>query len=138
MTTAPLEREPARGRDFGDVVQAVFSTVGILPLLLAVVILYFASQEARFYGTANITNVLRQSTFLIIVTLGQALVLISGGFDLSVGAVIAVTSVISARFMANYYAANPESAWNAVLAPLSYHSVKVTGQTSVDYVEAIK
>jgi ribose transport system permease protein len=89
--------------------------VGILPLLMAVVILYFASQEARFYGTANITNVLRQSTFLIIVTLGQALVLISGGFDLSVGAVIAVTSVVSARYMASYFANNPESELMAVL-----------------------
>ena len=33
--------------------------------------------------------------------------LISGGFDLSVGAVIAVTSVVSARYMSNFYAANP-------------------------------
>jgi ribose transport system permease protein len=89
--------------------RSVFAAVGILPLLMVAVIIIFASQEARFYGTANITNVLRQSTFLIIVTLGQALVLISGGFDLSVGAVIAVTSVITARYMSNYYAANPES-----------------------------
>jgi ribose transport system permease protein len=79
------------------------------------VILFFALQEPRFYGTANITNVFRQSTYLIIVTLGQALVLISGGFDLSVGALIAVTSVVSARWMSNYYAGNPESELTAVL-----------------------
>jgi ribose transport system permease protein len=115
MTTAPLEGERTRRRELSAVAQSVLSTVGILPLLLAVVVLYFSSQEARFYGTANITNVLRQSTFLIIVTLGQALVLISGGFDLSVGAVIAVSSVISARFMANYFAGNPGSEWTAML-----------------------
>jgi ribose transport system permease protein len=109
MTTAPLEREAAPSNRLGDVVRAVFSTVGILPILLVVVIVYFASQESRFYGAANIANVFRQSTFLIIVTLGQALVLISGGFDLSVGAVIAVTSVVSARYMSNFFAANPES-----------------------------
>ena len=91
-----------------DLARSIFSTVGILPILLAVVILYFASQESRFYGTANLANVLRQATYLIIVTLGQALVLISGGFDLSVGAVIAVTSVVSARYMSNYYAGESE------------------------------
>lgn len=115
MTTAPLERD-ARGQDrFGQMARSVFSAVGILPLLMVAVIIIFASQEARFYGTANITNVLRQSTFLIIVTLGQALVLISGGFDLSVGAVIAVTSVITARYMSNFYAANPENELMALI-----------------------
>jgi ribose transport system permease protein len=62
-----------------------------------------------------LTNVLRQSTYLIIVTLGQALVLISGGFDLSVGAVIAVTSVVSARYMSSHYADNPNSELSSVL-----------------------
>ena len=107
MTTAPIEREATGGSRLPDLARSIFSTVGILPILLAVVIFYFASQESRFYGTANLTNVLRQSTYLIIVTLGQALVLISGGFDLSVGAVIAVTSVVSARYMSSHFAANP-------------------------------
>jgi ribose transport system permease protein len=109
MTTAPLERQSTAQDRLSQMARSVFAAVGILPLLMVAVIIIFASQEARFYGTANITNVLRQSTFLIIVTLGQALVLISGGFDLSVGAVIAVTSVITARYMSNFYAANPES-----------------------------
>ena len=99
MTTAPMEQEATGANRLSDLARSIFSTVGILPILLAVVIFYFASQESRFYGIANLTNVLRQSTYLIIVTLGQALVLISGGFDLSVGAVIAVTSVVSARYM---------------------------------------
>src|SRR3954464_4271184 len=115
MTAAPLEREAAGPNRFTEVARSVFSTVGILPILLAVVIFYFASQESRFYATANLTNVLRQSTYLIIVTLGQALVLISGGFDLSVGAVIAVTSVVSARYMASHFAANPDSELPSVL-----------------------
>jgi ribose/xylose/arabinose/galactoside ABC-type transport system permease subunit len=115
MTTAPIEREATGGNRLPDLARSIFSTVGILPILLAVVIFYFASQESRFYGTANLTNVLRQSTYLIIVTLGQALVLISGGFDLSVGAVIAVTSVVSARYMSSHFAANPDSELSSVL-----------------------
>jgi ribose/xylose/arabinose/galactoside ABC-type transport system permease subunit len=115
MTTAPMEQEATGANRLSDLARSIFSTVGILPILLAVVIFYFASQESRFYGIANLTNVLRQSTYLIIVTLGQALVLISGGFDLSVGAVIAVTSVVSARFMSSHFAANPDSELSSVL-----------------------
>jgi ribose/xylose/arabinose/galactoside ABC-type transport system permease subunit len=115
MTTAPMDQEATGANRLSDLARSIFSTVGILPILLAVVIFYFASQESRFYGVANLTNVLRQSTYLIIVTLGQALVLISGGFDLSVGAVIAVTSVVSARFMSSHFAANPDGELSSVL-----------------------
>jgi ribose transport system permease protein len=119
MTAAPLGQETARPGSLGSLVRGVFATVGILPLLLVLAILFFAIQEPRFYGVANIANVFRQSTYLIIITLGQALVLISGGFDLSVGAVIAVTSVVSARFMSRYYAGNPESEVTSVLVGIA-------------------
>jgi ribose transport system permease protein len=109
MSTAPLQRDTAIPNRLTSLGRVIFANVGILPLLLAIVTVYFASQESRFYGAGNIANVFRQATYLVIVTLGQALVLISGGFDLSVGAVIAVTSVVSARFMSNYYADNPEA-----------------------------
>jgi ribose/xylose/arabinose/galactoside ABC-type transport system permease subunit len=120
MTTVPIEREATGANRLPDLARSIFSTVGILPILLVVVIFYFASQESRFYGTANLTNVLRQSTYLIIVTLGQALVLISGGFDLSVGAVTAVTSVVSARYMSSHYAANPNSELSSVLVGVGF------------------
>lgn len=119
MSATTASPETKSGNRPAEVARSIFSSVGILPILLVVAILYFASQEARFYGQQNITNVLRQSTFLIIVTLGQALVLISGGFDLSVGAIIAVTSVVSARFMSNAFAANPGSEWMAVLTGIA-------------------
>src|SRR5215218_7483386 len=115
MSATTASRDANSGNRLAEVARSIFSSVGILPILLVVAILYFASQEARFYGQQNITNVLRQSTYLIIVTLGQALVLISGGFDLSVGAVIAVTSVVSARYMSSHYAANPNSELSSVL-----------------------
>jgi ribose transport system permease protein len=114
MSTAPLERS-ANTSGAQNLARSIFNTVGILPILMVIVIVYFASQEPRFYGGANVANVFRQATYLVIVTLGQALVLISGGFDLSVGAVIAVTSVVSARFMANYFGEHPDGELMSVL-----------------------
>ena len=47
----------------------------------------------------NLLNVLRSSSYLVIIAAGQMLVLIVGGFDLSQGAVVALTSVASALVM---------------------------------------
>ena len=114
MAANPGTAATGAGRRGGEVLRLLLAG-GILPILLLLMILFFAVQEPRFYGPANIFNVSRQATYLVIITLGQALVLISGGFDLSVGALVAVTSVVSARWMSNYYAANPESELAAVL-----------------------
>ena len=88
-TTIPGRREQTR-----DAALRTLSTVGILPFPMIAMIVYFGIREPRFVEPANIFNVSRQATYLSIVTLGQALVLISGGFDLSVGALIAATSVV--------------------------------------------
>lgn len=114
MAANPGTAATGAGRRGGEVLRLLLAG-GILPILLLLMILFFAVQEPRFYGPANIFNVSRQATYLVIITLGQALVLISGGFDLSVGALVAVTSVVSARWMSNYYAAHPESELTAVL-----------------------
>ena len=49
--------------------------------------------EPSFYHSANVTNVLRQAGILGVVTLGQTLVLLVAGIDLSVGAVMSGTLI---------------------------------------------
>jgi len=74
--------------------------VGVLPVLFGLLLLALVLTQPYFLARQNIVNVLRNSSFLMIVASGQMLVLIVGGFDLSVGAVIALTSVVSANVMA--------------------------------------
>ncbi|MEZ2758262.1 ABC transporter permease [Providencia vermicola] len=50
----------------------------------------------RFYSADNITNVLRQSVPLGLATLGMLFVILTGGIDLSVGAIMALVSVVVA------------------------------------------
>ncbi|MEA2779074.1 MAG: ribose transport system permease protein [Rhodospirillaceae bacterium] len=76
-----------------------FIRIGILPLLLVIVIVMFASTSPNFLTYQNLFNVVRQSSYLIIVTLGQLVVLLTAGLDLSVGSVIALVSVVSALVM---------------------------------------
>lgn len=75
------------------------SDVGVLPILLGVLILGMCIADPRFSGVANVTNILRNASVLAIVAFGQALVLITGGFDLSVGAIVALASEIAAITM---------------------------------------
>ena len=62
----------------------------------------------NFLTVRNLTNVVRQSVYLTIVSLGQMLALLTGGFDLSVGTILALTSVVGAMAMAATYAAAPD------------------------------
>jgi ribose transport system permease protein len=52
--------------------------------------------------------------YLVLVSLGQMLALVTGGFDLSVGTIQAVTSVVAATVMSAVFAHAPASPWLAV------------------------
>jgi ribose transport system permease protein len=84
--------------------------MGVLPFLLAIAIIVFSLASDRFLTLNNGLNVTRQSSFLIMVAMGQMLALLTGGFDLSVGTILAVTSVFGAAAMAGLYAAFPDAA----------------------------
>lgn len=64
----------------------------LLPLLLVA-----AFVVPAFYNPSNLGNLSEQITILGLVTAGQFLVLLVGGLDLSVGAVMGVTAVILSR-----------------------------------------
>ena len=82
--------------------------VGVLPAILILLFLFFGLYEPNFSRSANIINVFRNASYLMIISSGQMLVLIIGGFDLSVGAVVALTSVTSALIMVTLATAMPD------------------------------
>ncbi len=88
--------------------------LGVLPLLLAVAVIVFSLLSPHFLTGQNLLNVARQSTFLAMVAMGQMLALLTGGFDLSVGKTLAITSVVGALVMASASAAFPDSTGLAV------------------------
>jgi ribose/xylose/arabinose/galactoside ABC-type transport system permease subunit len=67
---------------------------------LVALILAFIFGATRFYAFAtpeNLINVLRQNSMLGLVALGMTFVILTGGIDLSVGALLAVGGVVAAR-----------------------------------------
>jgi ribose transport system permease protein len=52
-----------------------------------------------FFGASHMNSVLRQAAFLGIVAIGQTLVIIAGGIDLSIAPLISLANVMSAQIM---------------------------------------
>lgn len=58
-----------------------------------------AAQSERFLTERNLANVARQAAFLGIVALGQMLVILTAGIDLSIGSLVKVSILVSAIVM---------------------------------------
>ena len=75
----------------------LFVGVGALPVVIIVLGVIFWYFQPRFLSETNLINVARQGSFLAIAACAQMFPILSGGFDLSVGAVFALVSVIMAQ-----------------------------------------
>ncbi len=91
-------RKSFAGRRFLDEQRDVLIIYGLLLLILVLAAIYIP----EFRRPANFINVLRQSVALGIASVGQTLVILVGGIDLSIGATISLMNVYSSGFMANY------------------------------------
>ncbi|MDI6836670.1 MAG: ABC transporter permease [Rhizobiaceae bacterium] len=100
-------------------VKAVFIRLGVLPFFLVAALILFTLASKQFLTLDNLTNVARQSVYLVLVSLGQMLVLVTGGFDLAVGTSIALTSVVSASVMVYFAAQFPDMVWLVIVLGVS-------------------
>lgn len=73
----------------------IFGVYGFIIILFII----GATQSERFLSVRNLTNVARQSAFLGIVALGQMLVILTAGIDLSVGSLVKLSILVSALAM---------------------------------------
>ncbi len=71
-----------------------------IALMLLVLIVYFSFGSEYFLTTGNLVNVLRQSAVTGIAAVGLTYVMLTGGIDLSIGAVIGLNAVVAASCMA--------------------------------------
>jgi ribose transport system permease protein len=70
-----------------------------LPLLMAVMELSVYAFEPRVLSLRNVVNVLNQSSYLFVFASAQMMVILTRGFDLSLGAAVSTVSVASALAM---------------------------------------
>lgn len=75
----------------------IFNKYGIFIILLAMM-LFMTIMIPGFLSTRNIFNIMRQMSIKGLLALGVTLIIITGGIDLSSGAVVAFASVVTASF----------------------------------------
>ncbi|WP_367046472.1 ABC transporter permease [Streptomyces sp. Je 1-332] len=68
-------------------------TLSLLGVLAALVLIGGITQPDSFLDTDNVQLILTQASVIGVVTVGMTFVIISGGIDLSVGAIVALASV---------------------------------------------
>jgi ribose transport system permease protein len=82
----------ARGR------RALSSYLGVGTMLVALVV-FFASTQEQFATYDNFINILETNAVLLVVSVGLTFVMLTGGFDLSIGGMLALTGVLLAELL---------------------------------------
>lgn len=78
-------------KSFGSIMSRYF----IIVIFVAVVII-FAAMNPKFIAVDNLKVILKQTSIIGIASFGMMFVIISGGFDMSVGSTMAFTGILSA------------------------------------------
>lgn len=97
MSTQPMDSQAGQNTGVRGVVSVIFARYGIYVALLVICILLTIATPF-FLTVTNLLNILNQVSIIGIIAVGSTIVLISGGLDLSPGAVVAVAGVMAAHF----------------------------------------
>ena len=75
---------------------------GIYLAFVAITILFAVLTKGDLLAPQNISNIMVQNSYILILAIGMILIIIAGHIDLSVGSVVGVTGAISAVLMVNW------------------------------------
>jgi ribose transport system permease protein len=96
-SSAAVEARPRRGLNAGRLGRRHGWTVGVYVLLL-LLILYWHTIPAN-WGSFDVQSLAIDALPLAFAAMAQSVVIISGGIDLSVGSLISLVNVVSAKYM---------------------------------------
>ncbi|MEA2383360.1 MAG: ribose transport system permease protein [Solirubrobacteraceae bacterium] len=107
LTTSPAPAPAAPGPEApaaparSAVARAWARTRHFRPVLIMLVVMTvgFAVTQDRFFTRVNVENLLSVASILWVVSMGMTFVLVSGGFDLSVGATAAFVGIFMAKVL---------------------------------------
>ncbi len=81
----------------------LFIKGGVLPWFLGLAVIGFGLTNENFLTERNLFGISRQSTYLVLVAMAQMVVMLTAGLDLSVGVMLAMTSVVSSMTMVSLW-----------------------------------
>lgn len=109
MSSVATAEAPRRGSRLVELFRGMPILGPVVALLLACV--FFSTQTDRFLSGSNFSLIVQQTVVVGTLAIGQTLVILTGGIDLSNGMIMAVSSVLTTGLIAN-------SGWNPAAAVL--------------------
>ncbi len=98
LADSPAAAVKAPSGGLGDIKELLTANLrqsGIGIAFVAIVLLFSVLNE-NFLSPGNLTNIVLQYSYILILAIGMSLVIIGGHIDLSVGSVVALTGAVSA------------------------------------------
>jgi ribose transport system permease protein len=79
---------------------ALMTYVGVVTVL-AILVIFFSTTQSQFFTYENFLNILDTNAVLLVISIGLTFTLLVGGFDLSIGGVLALSGVVLAKLLQN-------------------------------------
>jgi putative multiple sugar transport system permease protein len=93
---APAAALGAGSNDLLGLITRNLRQSGIYIAFVAIVVLFTILTDGALLSPGNITNIVLQYSYILVLAIGMVLVIIAGHIDLSVGSVVALTGSVSA------------------------------------------
>jgi ribose transport system permease protein len=90
LTSADAQNKAAQRK---LAVQQAIQILGMLPVLLLLCIAFHFLSDYRFFSLQNISIVMQQASINTVLAAGMTIVILTGGIDLSVGSILAVSAM---------------------------------------------
>lgn len=101
--STPNQSEASLGKRASVLLSESFSLSTLGPFIaLLIACIFFTSQSNRFLTGANLSLVVQQVMVVGMLAIGQTLVILTAGIDLSNGAVMALGTIVMTRFAVDY------------------------------------
>ncbi len=93
----------SRAQGIGELFRRNVRQYGMLVALLAIMLFFQVRTDGVLLKPLNVTNLLLQNSYIVIMAIGMLLVIVAGHIDLSVGSVVGFVGGLAAIMMVNYH-----------------------------------
>ncbi len=100
--TPTLDAVPEAKREYAGFLKNNMREYGMLLSLVAIMAFFQVMTDGTLMQPLNLTNLVLQNSYVVIMALGMLMVIVAGHIDLSVGSVVGFIGALAAVLMVNY------------------------------------
>ena len=102
MTTTSEQTATEKGPSIGTYLLANLREYGLLLALIAIMAFFQIATNGTLLKPVNVTNLLLQNSYIVIMALGMLIVIVAGHIDLSVGSVMGFVGALAAVMIVEF------------------------------------